>query len=72
MGKKKKGEKKEKSVMEASVSLQPLVAKTPPSTSLPCSRYWTSLRHECKKCKDKMKCPMYLAHWKKHQKLMRR
>ena len=47
-------------------------AKTPPPTSLPCNRYWTSLRLECKKCKDKMKCPMYLAHWKKHQKLMRR
>ena len=48
------------------------VAKTPPPTSLPCQRYWTSLRSECKKCKDKMKCPMYLAYWKKHQKLMRR
>jgi len=47
-------------------------AKTPSTTNLPCNRYWTSLRPECKKCKDKMKCPMYLAHWKKHQKLMRR
>jgi len=47
------------------------VAKTPPPINLPCQKYWTSLRSECKKCKDKMKCPMYLTYWKKHQKLMR-
>ena len=47
------------------------VAKAPPPTNLPCQKYWTSLRSECKKCKDKMKCPMYLTYWKKHQKLMR-
>jgi hypothetical protein len=61
-----------RSLNQRSSKMSTHVAKTPPPTNLPCQKYWTSLRSECKNCKDKMKCSMYLTHWKKHQKLMRK
>ncbi|MBO3802807.1 MAG: hypothetical protein JTT11_02870 [Candidatus Brockarchaeota archaeon] len=45
------------------------MASTP---SFSCPRHWTSLRAECRKCKDRMSCALYVEDWKKKRKMMRR